>query len=148
MTTKTVAYALGSGRKAALAIEAYLSKMDSVSKEENILITRETDLNLAYFVKAPREMETHLDPETRRLGFKEVNTGMGQEAILKEVARCFSCGTCNSCDNCYTFCPDLAVYKDNHQYRIMTEYCKGCGICVQECPRDVIELVVKTGDEL
>jgi NADPH-dependent glutamate synthase beta subunit-like oxidoreductase len=148
LTTKTVAYALGSGRKAALAIEAYLNKMDLVSREENVLITRETDLNLAYFVKAPRENELHLDPESRKLGFKEVNAGMSQEAILKEVARCFSCGTCNSCDNCYTYCPDLAVYKDNHQYKIMTEYCKGCGICVQECPRDVIELVVKTGNEL
>jgi NADPH-dependent glutamate synthase beta subunit-like oxidoreductase len=147
LTFKTAAYALGSGRKAALAIEAYLNQMDSVSKEENILITRETDLNLAYFVKAPREREIHLDPEHRKLSFKEVNAGMAPEAILREVARCFSCGTCNSCDNCYTFCPDLAVYRENHQYKIRTEYCKGCGICVQECPRDAIELVAKLGEE-
>jgi len=148
LATKTVAYALGSGRKAALAIEAYLNKMNSVAREESILVTRETDLNLAYFVKAPREKEIHLDSQTRRLGFKEVNAGMESEAILREVARCFSCATCNSCDNCYIFCPDLAVYKENHQYKIRTEYCKGCGICVQECPRDAIELVAKVGEEV
>jgi len=148
LSNKTVAYALGSGRKAALAIEAYLKKMDAQALEENILITKETDLNLDYFAKTPRETESLLDPQVRKVGFREVNLGMSQESILKEVARCFSCGTCNSCDNCFTFCPDLATYKNNHQYRVVTEYCKGCGICVQECPRDAIELMVKFGEEL
>jgi NADPH-dependent glutamate synthase beta subunit-like oxidoreductase len=147
LSTKTVAYALGSGRKAALAIDAYLSKVEPQAKQENILVTRETDLNLAYFAKAPREEENFVDSAARKSTFREVNAGMSQGSILKEVARCFSCGTCNSCDNCYTFCPDLAIHKDSHEYRIMTEYCKGCGICVQECPRDAIELVVKAGEE-
>jgi Pyruvate/2-oxoacid:ferredoxin oxidoreductase delta subunit len=147
LSTKTVAFALGSGRRAALAMDSYLSKMDLKSGEENILVTREADLNLAYFMKAPREEDALTDVHSRKSSFKEVNAGLDQEGILREVARCFSCGTCNSCDNCYTFCPDLAVFKDNHQYRVYTEYCKGCGICVQECPRDVIELALKLGEE-
>lgn len=148
LSTKSVAYALGSGRKAALAIEAGLNKMDTKALEENILVTRETDLNLAYFVKAPRETDSLLDSKLRKGNFREVNLGLDSQAVLKEVARCFSCGTCNLCDNCYTFCPDLATYKDNRQYKISTEYCKGCGICVQECPRDAIEVVAKLGEEI
>ncbi|OGC78698.1 MAG: hypothetical protein A2Z27_01885 [candidate division Zixibacteria bacterium RBG_16_50_21] len=147
LSAKTVAFALGSGRRAALAMDAYLSKMGLKSGEENILVTREADLNLAYFMKAPREEDVLTEVHSRKSSFKEVNAGLDQEGILREVARCFSCGTCNSCDNCYTFCPDLAVFKDNHQYRVYTEYCKGCGICVQECPRDAIELALKLGEE-
>lgn len=63
------------------------------------------------------------------------------EDAIKEAKRCFSCGTCNSCGNCYVFCPDSAVKWVNNFPEFDYDYCKGCGVCVNECPRGVLELV-------
>ncbi|HEX9949164.1 MAG TPA: 4Fe-4S binding protein [Thermodesulfobacteriota bacterium] len=49
--------------------------------------------------------------------------------------RCIRCGTC------YVFCPDMAIkiiqdgYIEHDLY-----YCKGCGICAEECPTDAIAM--------
>ena len=41
-----------------------------------------------------------------------------------------------------TFCPDIAIHKDESgEYFIDYDHCKGCGICVNECPREAMELV-------
>ena len=45
---------------------------------------------------------------------------------------------CIDCDNCIIFCPDASV---NKQHDIDYDYCKGCGICANECPSDAIEMV-------
>jgi ferredoxin len=55
-----------------------------------------------------------------------------------------SCGVCNGCDNCYIVCPDVSVMRDarqNGRYSIRTHYCKGCLVCVQECPTGCLERV-------
>ena len=55
-----------------------------------------------------------------------------------------SCGVCNGCDNCYIVCPDVSVLRDareNGHYTIRTTYCKGCLVCVQECPTGCLEKV-------
>jgi Pyruvate/2-oxoacid:ferredoxin oxidoreductase delta subunit len=56
------------------------------------------------------------------------------EQALAEAARCFSCGYCTFCDNCFLYCPDMAVHRVAGGYAIDADYCKGCGLCVQECP--------------
>jgi Pyruvate/2-oxoacid:ferredoxin oxidoreductase delta subunit len=40
------------------------------------------------------------------------------------------------------FCPDIAVIreKDRQDRRINYDYCKGCGLCVVECPRNAMTL--------
>jgi pyruvate ferredoxin oxidoreductase delta subunit len=45
------------------------------------------------------------------------------------------------CLLCYEFCPDSAVEKTEDGPVIIYTYCKGCGICAHECPKDAIELV-------
>ena len=45
---------------------------------------------------------------------------------------------CIDCDNCILFCPDASV---NKEHDIDYDYCKGCGICANECPSDAIEMV-------
>jgi Pyruvate/2-oxoacid:ferredoxin oxidoreductase delta subunit len=68
----------------------------------------------------------------------EVQQGLTAAQALAEAERCFSCGSCIQCDQCVTYCPDLAVQRvDDGQgggYRVDTDYCKGCGVCVRECP--------------
>ena len=73
-----------------------------------------------------------------------VDMGLYPE-ILKygagDVSACFSCGTCTHCDNCVTYCPDLAVQPFGGGYRVLTDYCKGCGLCVKECPSGSMKMV-------
>jgi Pyruvate/2-oxoacid:ferredoxin oxidoreductase delta subunit len=40
------------------------------------------------------------------------------------------------------FCPDMAVIraKEGHERCINYDYCKGCGLCVVECPRNAMTL--------
>ncbi len=68
-----------------------------------------------------------------------------------EARRCLSCGNCFSCDNCYGVCPDNAVIKlseaagaNLNGYEIDLDFCKGCGMCVAECPSGAIEMVPET----
>jgi pyruvate ferredoxin oxidoreductase delta subunit len=43
--------------------------------------------------------------------------------------------TCISCLNCWVYCPDDCwEIKDGKNQGVNLDYCKGCGICVNECP--------------
>ncbi len=43
---------------------------------------------------------------------------------------------CIHCLFCWVFCPDDAIsVKDGKMIGINYDYCKGCGICVRECPK-------------
>jgi len=74
--------------------------------------------------------------------------GLDEGTALFEARRCLSCGNCFSCDNCYGVCPDNAVIKlgptgegPGEKYLIDLDYCKGCGLCVAECPSGAIQMV-------
>jgi Pyruvate/2-oxoacid:ferredoxin oxidoreductase delta subunit len=41
------------------------------------------------------------------------------------------------------FCPDAAVRPAGAGYEIDYAHCKGCGICVEECPRGAMALVAE-----
>ena len=45
--------------------------------------------------------------------------------------------TCIKCENCIMFCPEGCINKD---YDIYYDYCKGCGICAEECPVKAIKM--------
>ena len=77
----------------------------------------------------------------RDRNFEEISHGIGIEAGANEARRCFHCGVCISCDNCFMYCPDIAVKRDEKGvYAIDYDYCKGCGICVHECPRHAMSI--------
>lgn len=43
---------------------------------------------------------------------------------------------CIQCLNCWAFCPDNAIkIKDGKRGEYDYEFCKGCGICAEECPK-------------
>ena len=159
----TVAHAIGSGKRAAMAIDRYLRGEELPSFppfEESVRfsprpveseIVRFEDLNLAYFEWAERRESAVRPPEERVKDFDEVALGLDEEQALAEASRCFNCGTCIMCDNCLNFCPDVAISRKNGSgpvsypfYEINYDYCKGCGICAEECPRDAISLEEET----
>jgi Pyruvate/2-oxoacid:ferredoxin oxidoreductase delta subunit len=52
-------------------------------------------------------------------------------------------GSAQSRGNRYGVCPDNAVFNlgPDNRYAIDYDYCKGCGLCVAECPSGAIDLV-------
>lgn len=53
---------------------------------------------------------------------------------------------CVNCLNCYIFCPDGVVYKSENKVDIDYDFCKGCGVCANECKVNAITMV-KEGEE-
>jgi 2-oxoacid:acceptor oxidoreductase delta subunit (pyruvate/2-ketoisovalerate family) len=143
---RTVTVAVGHGKKAARNIDGWLrgSAYDPPPKHE--LASFET-LNTWYYSDAPRTVQDQLESARRRSTFDEVVAGLDDSNALYEARRCLSCGTCFSCDNCYAVCPDNAVIKladaadPRESYEIDYDFCKGCGMCVAECPSGAIQMV-------
>ncbi|KAB2839258.1 MAG: glutamate synthase, partial [Burkholderiales bacterium] len=96
-----------------------------------------------YYADAPKMVRPMLDLIRRQSSFDEVQGGLDESTALFEARRCLSCGNCFECDNCYGVCPDNAVIKlgPGQRFRFNLDYCKGCGICVAECPCGAITLV-------
>ena len=88
-----------------------------------------------------RATERRLPPEQRVATDAEVQIGLELDEALAETGRCFSCGTCIHCDNCVIYCPDLAVKRMDDGYVVLTDYCKGCGLCVKECPTGSMKMI-------
>ena len=53
--------------------------------------------------------------------------------------------TCIMCLICWWACPEGCIYRTKDKMDFDMSYCKGCGICANECPVDAIEMV--RGDE-
>lgn len=157
----TVAEALSSGKRVALAIHAQLLGEDPEVLLSELAVGQGRGLSFRSLnggskslkkVARPREtarlmVETMWDaPEPKGLPlegrlstFSEVNLGLSGDQAVEEAKRCLVCGKCVKCDLCFLCCPDLAVVR-GERYRSNEDYCKGCGICVEVCPRNVWEL--------
>lgn len=52
---------------------------------------------------------------------------------------------CSQCLICFVFCPDSAVLAGDEKIKGFDyDFCKGCGICAEECPREAIEMIDET----
>jgi pyruvate ferredoxin oxidoreductase delta subunit len=40
-------------------------------------------------------------------------------------------------------CPDACVFGQDNIYDADLDFCKGCGICAEECPVDDIDMVLE-----
>lgn len=167
---RTVTHAIGSGKRAALAISDFLTGGNTVEsafrwgdtgnvfcgdlcdyklfprRNPSDEVAGYTGLNTFYFDRRPVLRTKRLPIEVRINGFFEDTEGPSQGEAVLEASRCFNCGSCTGCGNCYVFCPDLSIQKDaeGFGYAVSLDYCKGCGICVQECPRGAMKMVFGT----
>lgn len=138
--------AISAGKRAATGIHRHLNGESLERTNDGVQAVQVGELNLLYFVPAPRTTIPHLSAESRRRTMAEVNGGWGEGQVGAEASRCFNCGVCTGCDNCVVFCPDVAIRKNRqpYTYDVLDQYCKGCGICARECPRHVITMVSAT----
>ncbi len=138
---RTVTVGVGHGKKAARHIDAWLrgTRYQPAPRHD---LAAFGGLNTWYYSDAPHAVRAKLDAARRASTFDEVVQGLEESTALYEARRCLSCGNCFECDNCYGVCPDSAVIKlgPGKRYEIDLDYCKGCGICVSECPAGAIRM--------
>ncbi len=139
---RTITVAAGHGKKAARNIDAYLRGISLEPAAKHALATSDK-LNTWYYSDADKTIQPVLDMLRRRTTFGEVVGGLDETNALFEARRCMSCGNCFECDNCFAVCPDNAVIKlgTGKRFEFNYDYCKGCGVCVAECPCGAIEMV-------
>jgi 2-oxoacid:acceptor oxidoreductase delta subunit (pyruvate/2-ketoisovalerate family) len=138
---RNVTVAIGHGKKAARYIDAWLQSATYVPPPKHEIASFER-LNTWYYADAPKTMRPMLDIIRRQSTFEEVQGGLDEKTALFEARRCLSCGNCFECDNCYGVCPDNAVIKlgPGKRFEFNYDYCKGCGMCVAECPCGAIKM--------
>jgi 2-oxoacid:acceptor oxidoreductase delta subunit (pyruvate/2-ketoisovalerate family) len=140
---RTVTTAIGHGKLAARNIDAWL-RGGAAEAPAPPPLAEFAELNTWYYSDAPRTVRPQLEAIRRQSTFEEVVGGLDESNALFEARRCMSCGSCFACDNCFGVCPDNAVIKldptGSYAYEIDYDYCKGCGLCAQECPCGAIEM--------
>lgn len=53
---------------------------------------------------------------------------------------------CIKCLFCWVFCPEPAIIRrEDDSVEVDYNYCKGCGICANECPVKAIDMVEEVG---
>jgi NADPH-dependent glutamate synthase beta subunit-like oxidoreductase len=165
--TKNVTHAIASGKQAAMVFDTFFqqgsaaieSRLQESSVGDGPALSMEiylggrrsarsrqvvpySQINADYFQFESRVAQPRLLPKERTGSFDEIDLRISPFLAMREAGRCFNCGICNECDNCYLFCPDLSVIPGKHiaERLIDYDYCKGCGICVAECPRNAMIL--------
>jgi len=128
-----VTEAVGMGKRAAQAIHARFAAAAAVEVFDAPQVPLAA-ISLHYHPRRERAPEPRLAVDARLAGEAEVQLALAAAHALAESERCFSCGTCIGCDNCVVYCPDLAVRRAGDGYEVLGDYCKGCGVCVKECP--------------
>lgn len=115
----TVAEAIASGMKGAMAMHRFLKKeseKDNGYKPEEVSFE---ELNPDYFYPARRVALGRIDSARAVKCFDEVRTGYEKEEALEEARRCFGCAA-------------PPTYNDQD--------CRGCIICEQRCPSAAITI--------
>ncbi|MBL8422781.1 MAG: NAD(P)-binding protein [Candidatus Accumulibacter phosphatis] len=138
---RNVTVGIGHGKQAARHIDGWLRGEEYVPPVQREVATFDK-LNTWYYADAPKTVRPMLDIIRRQSTFDEVQGALDENNALFEARRCLSCGNCFECDNCYGVCPDNAVIKlgPGKRFQFNYDYCKGCGMCVAECPCGAIKM--------
>jgi NADPH-dependent glutamate synthase beta subunit-like oxidoreductase len=138
-----VVNAVGDGKRVAFNLHRVLSGQPLETRTIALdVITDLNRMNMTYFPHFARVKQDMLPSTSRKLTQDEVIQSFSEEQAIEEANRCFSCGTCNACDNCYLVCPEPCIarsVRSNGLYKILIDYCKGCRVCIEECPTGCLE---------
>ena len=134
----TVTHAIGSGRRVALDVLPLLGRVaEPFVRPDRSAAVPASDIRFDHFARAEMSREQHRPADERRRTFEEVSDGL---VNALEAHRCFSCGDCTRCDTCRIYCPEGIIRRSEDRYELDYSFCKGCGICVAQCPRQAMEM--------
>jgi NADPH-dependent glutamate synthase beta subunit-like oxidoreductase len=157
----TVVEAIGAGKRAAEAIDRYLSgipqpKMPPVPVRRRRVEWMDVPASTKMTLRRP-DMPL-LNLERRRTTFQQVELGYTENVVREEARRCLRCDICLRCGKCVEVCRDMMGVNalefgflnfDHPQptdFRVTAERCILCGACAANCPNHAIRIIDR-GDE-
>ena len=157
---------IGDGRKAARAIDKYLSNGKERKYDYNFM-DKNPMRKVSGYDTIPRQEQDSVEMGERWEIEKEVELGFSKESAAKEADRCLLChynifidaDKCVLCGGCIDVCPYnciMMVSRDKIEAEgmlggavpgdwdavmaINEEKCIRCGLCVKRCPVDAIKM--------
>lgn len=155
----TVAEAVGSGRRAAVAIHRYfkMGRPDlnvTISLEDGEVIEFKDNGHLLephvvsydemfdaeFFEKKQRRPESISDTVQSMGSLEEMGLGFrSSEEAMEEAGRCFHCGHCQLCGRCVDHCPGYVLEMTEKGPKVaFPDECWHCGSCRVNCPSSCI----------
>ena len=159
----TVVEAIGGGKRAAEAIDRYLSGIPQ-PKNPPVPVRRawvdhmEVPANTKMILKRP-EMPL-LNVERRRTTFQQVELGYSENMVREEARRCLRCDICRRCGECVSVCRDkmgidalgMGYLDFDHpvatDFRLTAERCILCGACAANCPNGAMKISDVNGERI
>lgn len=68
-------------------------------------------------------------------------TKMGKSGSWRDFRPVIDASKCIKCLRCWISCPDACIKRaEDDSVSINYDYCKGCGVCANECPAKAITM--------
>ena len=115
---RTLTDAIGHGKRAARAIDAWLARPQPRSVRPATSWPRPSTSTPGTTPTRRTPVRPRLEAARRTSTFDEVVGGLDESTALFEARRCMSCGNCFQCDNCFGVCPDNAVHEGRRGARL------------------------------
>jgi NADPH-dependent glutamate synthase beta subunit-like oxidoreductase/Pyruvate/2-oxoacid:ferredoxin oxidoreductase delta subunit len=159
----TVIEAIGGGKRAAEAIDRYLSgipqpKMPPVPVRRGRVECLEVPASTKMSLKALQMPLLNID--RRRVTFQQVELGYSENMVREEARRCLRCDICRRCGECVEICRDkmkidalkLGYLDFDHpvqtDFRVTQEKCIACGACATNCPNQAMIMEDRKGERI
>jgi NADPH-dependent glutamate synthase beta subunit-like oxidoreductase/formate hydrogenlyase subunit 6/NADH:ubiquinone oxidoreductase subunit I len=106
--------AIGMGKQAAAAIDAYLrgQPLHQTIVDARAMATTRRTMTEAELIPIPRITVPAIPLAQRKSSFSEVELGYSAEQAITEARRCLACGPCSECMACVLVCKTGAI---NHE---------------------------------
>ncbi len=142
---QNVISAIAMGKRAAVAIDAYLAGKKAFLKSDPDTIETDKEAALARNGHKPRAWrpEPAARPAAERVrDFDEYLPVLTRDEAVQEASRCLACGCGAGCEICSSLCKMFAYRVDENGRMVLDEdKCVACGMCLHRCPNKTLEMV-------
>ncbi len=159
----TVIEAIGGGKRAAEAIDRYLSGIPQ-PKMPPVPVRRDRvpwiEMPAAEKAGRRRPEMPLLNIDRRRIMFQQVELGYSEDDVRREAGRCLRCDICRRCGLCVEICRDRMKIGALHfgymnfdrpgptDLKITAKQCILCGACAANCPNEAIRIEDRDGERI